>query len=183
MDRSDPPPPPPSFRKTMLRFLQRNFSGCSDPTLFLYRKSATKFFGSEMTPPLRKFSENSSNMVEIVTPKRAFLKIYLPFINLHIRWSLLYRIDVHCSSDMIFVAAGQGYIGKYGSWTRKKTSQASATVSTIAATVRRSRSSLKLFPRKEFEIILCCSQLDPRNLTRIIPFRTSSHFDVEGRVW
>ena len=54
--------PPPYFRKTMLRFLQRNFSGCSDPTLFLYRKSATKFFGSEMTPPpsseaFRKFIE------------------------------------------------------------------------------------------------------------------------------
>ena len=26
--------PPPYFRKTMLRFLQRNFSGGSDPTLF-----------------------------------------------------------------------------------------------------------------------------------------------------
>ena len=64
-----PHPTPPYFRKTMLRFLQWNFSGCSDPILFLYRKSATKFFGSEMTPPpLRKFSENSSNMVEIVTP-------------------------------------------------------------------------------------------------------------------
>ena len=64
-----PSPPPPYFRKTMLRFLQRNFSGCSDPTLFLYRKSATKFFGSEMTPPpLRKFSENSSNLVQVVFP-------------------------------------------------------------------------------------------------------------------
>ena len=61
--------PPPYFRKTMLRFLQRNFSGCSDPTLFLYRKSATKFFGSEMIPPpLRKFSENSSNQVQVVFP-------------------------------------------------------------------------------------------------------------------
>ena len=44
-------PPPPFFQKTMLRFLQQNFSGCSGPTLFLYRKSATKFFGSEITPP------------------------------------------------------------------------------------------------------------------------------------
>ena len=34
------------LQKTMLRFLQQNFSGWSDPTLFLYRKSATKFFGS-----------------------------------------------------------------------------------------------------------------------------------------
>ena len=53
----------------MLRFLQRNFSGCSDPTLFLYRKSATKFLGSEMTPPLRKFYENSSNLVQEYVPK------------------------------------------------------------------------------------------------------------------
>ena len=75
---------PPYFRKKMLRFLQRNFSECSDPTLFLYRKSATKFFGSEMTPPFWKLSENSSNMVEIVTPKKGLKGIirehslYLP---------------------------------------------------------------------------------------------------------
>ena len=61
--------PPPYFRKTILRFLLRNFSGCSDPTLFLYQKSATKFFGSEITPPLRKFSENSSNLVQVILPK------------------------------------------------------------------------------------------------------------------
>ena len=35
----------------MLRFLQQNFSGWSDPLLFLYQKSAKKFFGSEKTPP------------------------------------------------------------------------------------------------------------------------------------
>ena len=44
-------PPPTLFSETILRFLQRNFSGWSDPLLFLYQKSAKKFFGSEKTPP------------------------------------------------------------------------------------------------------------------------------------
>ena len=43
--------PPTLFSETILRFLQRNFSGWSDPLLFLYQKSAKKFFGSEKTPP------------------------------------------------------------------------------------------------------------------------------------
>ena len=91
-------PPPPYFRKTMLRFFReaRKFAtkfiriGVTPP-LFpkihrfyppkITEKTATKFFGSEMTPPpLRKFSENSSKMVHRSVPNR---KCYFAHFQCH----------------------------------------------------------------------------------------------------
>ena len=99
------PSPLPSLRKTMLRFFATNFSDWSDPPLFpkihrfypskLPPKTATNFFGSEMTPPLRKFSENSLNLVQIVIPyfqhcnfaKRS--RKYLKFLPFHFHFAKL----------------------------------------------------------------------------------------------
>ena len=61
--------PPTLFSENNVALFATKFFGVQQPHPFSLPKSATKFFGSEMIPPLRKFSENSSNLVQVEAPK------------------------------------------------------------------------------------------------------------------
>ena len=63
-------PPPTLFSKNYVALFATTFFGVQQPHPFSLPKKRMKFFGSEMTlPPLRKFSENSSNLVQLYVPK------------------------------------------------------------------------------------------------------------------
>ena len=57
-----------NFRETLLRFLQRNISGCSDPTLFFTEKAQQNFLDWKPPPPsevFRKFIEFGSRSLPL----------------------------------------------------------------------------------------------------------------------
>ena len=89
--------PPPLFRKIILRFFPQ--TDCAGT------KFAMKFFGSEMTPPpFRKFSGNSSILVETGFPKCLAIMIII----------VVTRCICHVFSD-ILMTQGKDKLGQL-SW-------------------------------------------------------------------